>query len=151
MADIIHDTFVIVRSYPKPVETVFGAFSDSGKKQRWFGHKAEAFELDFRVGGAELSRSRLGDDTPFPGVSITARGQHLDIVAGQRIVIAATMDLGERRISAALYTFEFRGDGERTELVFTHQAAFFENSDGPQMRKGGWEDLLDGLALSLAN
>ena len=30
-------------------------------------------------------------------------------------------------------------------MVFTHQAAFFEGSDGPQMRKAGWEAILSRL------
>ncbi len=151
MSRLIHDTFVLVRSYPKPVASVFQAFSDPAKKRRWFGYAAEVFELDFRVGGAEVSRGRLGDDTPMPGVPLAAEGRHLDIVPEQRIVIAATMEVGGQRISAALYTFEFRAAGEGTELTFTHQAVFFENSDGPDMRKGGWEALLDRLAQSLAN
>lgn len=151
MSHVIHDTFVIVRSYPKPVTAVFAAFSDPAKKKRWFGYAAEAFELDFRVGGREVSRGRLGDDTPLPGVSIAAEGQHLDIVPDQRIVIAATMTVGGQRISAGLYTFEFRPTAEGAELSFTHQAVFFENADGPEMRKAGWEALLDRLAQSLAN
>jgi hypothetical protein len=29
--------------------------------------------------------------------------------------------------------------------VFTHQAAFFEGADGPQMREAGWHQLLARL------
>lgn len=151
MSHVIHDTFVIVRTYPKPAAAVFAAFSDPTKKQRWFGYAAEAFELDFRIGGREISRGRLGADTPLPGVSIVAEGQHLDIVPDQRIVIAATMTVGGNRISAGLYTFEFQALEEGAELTFTHQAAFFENADGPEIRRSGWEQLMDRLAQSLAN
>ncbi len=151
MSPVIHDTFVIERTYPKTVAAVFAAFSDPSKKQRWFGYAAEVFELDFRVGGREVSRGRLGEDTPLPGVSIVAEGEHLDIAPDERIVIAATMTVGGSRISAGLYTFEFQVAGEGTKLTFTHQAAFFENADGPQIRRSGWEQLLDRLAQSLAN
>ena len=41
--------------------------------------------------------------------------------------------------------------GDATVLILTHQGAFFEGSDGPQMRKGGWEHLLDRLGASLAH
>jgi hypothetical protein len=34
-------------------------------------------------------------------------------------------------------------------LRFTHQAAFYEGADGPAMRRGGWEKLLDALATTL--
>ena len=34
--------------------------------------------------------------------------------------------------------------------VCTHQGAFFENSDGPQMREHGWRALLDKLGQALA-
>ena len=37
-----------------------------------------------------------------------------------------------------------------TRLVLTHQAVFYEGADGPEMRKGGWEKLLDQLGAGLA-
>jgi hypothetical protein len=36
-----------------------------------------------------------------------------------------------------------------TDLIFTHQAVFFEGADGPQMREGGWRSLFDRLATEL--
>jgi hypothetical protein len=32
-----------------------------------------------------------------------------------------------------------------TDLIFTHQGAFFEGADGPEMREAGWRKLLDRL------
>jgi uncharacterized protein YndB with AHSA1/START domain len=152
MADVVHDTFVIVRTYPKAPSAVYAAFADPVRKRRWYGGKAtEQYENDFQVGGTETSGSRMGDDTPFPGASLVSRSSYLDIVAEVRIVQAQTMSMDGRRFSASLITFEFRAaaDGS-TELVFTHQAGFFEGSDGPQMRKHGWTVLLDNLAAELA-
>jgi hypothetical protein len=37
-----------------------------------------------------------------------------------------------------------------TDLIFTEQAAFFEGSDGPQLREDGWHKLLEHLARELA-
>ncbi|MBU1376085.1 MAG: SRPBCC family protein [Alphaproteobacteria bacterium] len=151
MADVIHDTFVITRTYPKPPAEVFRAFSDAARKRRWFAGEGAQYESDFRVGGVETSRTVMGADTPFPGTPLTSEGRYLDIVPDSRIVMAATMAVGDRRISSALTTYELRANGDGTELVFTHQAAFFEGSDGPQMRRHGWEVILDRLAQALAN
>ncbi len=68
----------------------------------------------------------------------------------QRVVTASTMSLGDKRISASLVTIELLPTGLGTDLIFTHQAAFFEGSDGPQMREAGWKHLFDGLAKELA-
>ena len=37
-----------------------------------------------------------------------------------------------------------------TDLIVTHQGAFFEGSDGAQMREQGWRKLLDKLTKELA-
>jgi uncharacterized protein YndB with AHSA1/START domain len=151
---VVHSTFVIERRYPKPPARVFSAFADASRKRRWFaegeGQPVEEFAMDFRVGGIERTRSRLGEATPFPGVAIASEGSYQDIVPDRRIVMASTMTLGDRRISASLVTFEFLPAGEGTDLLFTHQGAFFEGADGPEMREGGWRHILDGLAKELA-
>jgi uncharacterized protein YndB with AHSA1/START domain len=91
----------------------------------------------------------MGAQTPFPGAPLQNVGQFHDIVPDQRIVEAGHMSLNGNPISVALITFEFHDDGAGTHLVCTHQAVFFEGSDGPQMRKGGWEALLDQVGQAL--
>jgi len=150
---VIHSTFVIERSYPKPAERVFSAFADAAKKRRWFAegenHDVEEFEMDFRVGGAERIRYRFKEGTPFPGVALTNEGRYQDIVPDRRVVTASTMTLGDKRISASLVTVEFLPADEGTVLICTHQGTFFEGADGPQMREAGWRHLLEQLAKEL--
>jgi uncharacterized protein YndB with AHSA1/START domain len=151
---VIHSTFVIERSYPKPPEVVFRAFADTARKRRWFAeghsHDVEEFEMDFRVGGLERARYRFIDDTPFAGIALTNEGSYQDIVLNERIVTASTMSLGTKPISASLVTFEFLPTEKGTDLIFTHQGAFFEGADGPQIREAGWRSLLEQLAEELA-
>lgn len=150
---VIHSTFVIERRYPKPLERVFSAFADAAAKRRWFAegesHDVEEFEMDFRIGGAERLRYRLKPGTPFPGISVTHEGIHQDIVPDRRVVTASTMTLGDRRISASLVTIELLPAAGGTDVVFTHQGAFFEGADGPEIREAGWRKLLETLATEL--
>jgi uncharacterized protein YndB with AHSA1/START domain len=152
---VVHDTFVLERSYPAAPDRVFGYFADAAKKRRWFGendsHVVEDFDLDFRVGGAERTSYRLKPGTPFPGVVLANDGVIQEIAPGRRVVTATTMSMGDRRISSALITVELVADGAGTKLIFTHQAAFYEGADGPEMRKGGWVQLFDKLARVVAD
>src|SRR5713101_2707741 len=146
---VIHSTFVIERSYPATPERVFGAFADPAKKRRWFvegdDHEVEHFEMDFRVGGRERARFRGKEGTPLKGIACTNDASYQDIVPNRRVVLASTMTVSEKCISASLVTAEFLPSEEGTDLILTHQGAFFEGADGPEMREEGWRKLLERL------
>ena len=146
---VIHSTFVIERSYPATPERVFAAFADPGKKRRWFveggGQQVEHYEMDFRVGGSEHARFRFKEGTPLEGIACQNDIVYQNIVPNRRVVFASTMTVGERCISASLGTFQFAASEAGTDVIFTHQGAFFEGADGPEMREAGWRKLLERL------
>lgn len=150
----VHDTFVLERAYPVAPERVFAAFSDAAQKRRWFAenknHDLEIFEMDFRIGGAETARYRFKADSPFPGVQLASDSLYLDIQPERRIVMAGNMAMDGRIFSATLVTLEILPAAKGSQLICTHQGAFFEGADGPNMRKDGWRLLLEGLAEALA-
>ncbi len=148
---VTHSTFVIERVYPATPERVFAAFSDAAKKRRWFAEgeesQVEEFRMDFRVGGTERVRFRSKDGK----LLFTNDTVYRDIVPNRRIVIAYNMSVGEKCISSSLATTEFLLAQSGCLLIFTEQGAFFEGADGPQMREGGWRQLLEQLAKEMAD
>src|SRR3954470_5450043 len=143
-----HD-FTIERRFRQTPAQTFRAFADPGLKQRWFG-VPEAWtdaqlELDFRVGGSEVS---VGRDPR--GALHEFRSRYHDIVDGERIVFAYDLLLDGRLISVSLTTVEVRPDGHGTRLVFTEHGAFFDDLEDPAERQHGTGLLLDGLAAFLA-
>ena len=153
-----HSTFTLERSFPATPERVFSAFSDPAKKIRWFadGRTMEVleFSMDFRVGGHDRTRYQTAKDSPLQGVVLRNDTNYLEIQPGRRIVMAYTMGretAGDNQpFSASLATFELMPSDTGTDLIFTEQAAFFENADGPEWRKQGWTGLLNKLAEALA-
>jgi uncharacterized protein YndB with AHSA1/START domain len=145
---VTHATFVIERVYPVAPARVFFALSDPVAKARWFGGPEEwgpeKFEMDFRVGGREISS---GGPKGGPIHYYDARFQ--DIVPDQRIVYSYDMHLDERRISVSLATVELKPEGAGTKLIFTEQGAYLDGWDDPAGREHGTGELLDALGASL--
>lgn len=146
---VIHATCVVERSFSKPVSVVFAALSDPNKVRRWMGGGEHSelleFGCEFREGGRQVLKYSMGPQTPIPGAVITNEGRFQQILPDERIVTASTMTMGERIFSASQVTFELAPTGNGTDLILTHQGAFFEGSDGPAMREQGWNALIDNL------
>jgi uncharacterized protein YndB with AHSA1/START domain len=145
---VTHATFVIERTYDASPARVFAAWADPVAKARWFAGPDEwgtaEFELDFRVGGREISR---GGPPGGPVYAFDARYQ--DIVSNERIIYTYDMHLDEKRISVSLATVEFKPAGAGTRLIFTEQGAFLDGYDNPAQREHGTGELLDALGAEL--
>jgi len=60
------------------------------------------------------------------------------------------MALAGKRFSVSLVTIELLPNEHGTDLILTHQGAFFEGADGPETREAGWRQLLEKLATELS-
>jgi uncharacterized protein YndB with AHSA1/START domain len=149
---VVHDTFVIDRTYPASPARVFGAFADPAAKIQWFGdpdiEKNASHEIDFRVGG----RESMAGDAPGAGATFTYDAVYHDIVDGERIVYTYEMTMNGQRISVSVATLEFLPDGDSdggTRLILTEQGAYLDGLDTSAAREEGTRELLEGLATYL--
>jgi len=146
---ITHTTFHLDRALNAPPARVFAAFADPAQKRRWFaegGTGAKTFDGgDFRAGGIERSSFTV----PQYGLCSNFT-TYLEIRENERIVFAYSMSMNGTPFSASLASVEFVAEGGGTRLRFTEQAAFFENADGAEMRRHGWQQLFGKLDACLA-
>jgi uncharacterized protein YndB with AHSA1/START domain len=148
LSTVVHDTFVVERTYDAPVAQVFGAWADPKRKARWFVGSSEAvgdgYDLDFRVGGREAFWGG-----PPGGTVHRYESRYHDIVPEQRIVYAYEMYADEARISVSVATVEFRSVGGATRLVLTEQGVFLDGHDTAAQREEGTRSFLESLAANL--
>ncbi len=144
-----HATFVIERDLAHPPAKVFAAYADPKKKSKWFGGPPEwdsHHELDFRVGGKEISRGG-----PPGGTVHTMNGTYWDIIDNERIVMSYELLLDRTRISVSLGTTEIKPNGAGSKLIYTEQGAFLDGYDDAGQREQGTQELFDQLETFLKN
>jgi uncharacterized protein YndB with AHSA1/START domain len=141
---VTHATLVIERFYDAAPAGVFSAWADPQRKARWFSAPSAEHELDFRIGGREVTRHAR------PGGAVSSfDARYRDIVADERIVYTYEMYADETLISVSVVTVELRPEGGGTRVVFTEQTAFLDAHDTPAAREGGAGSLLDALGEHL--
>ena len=146
---VTHADFTLERRYGATPAQTYSAFADPALRRRWFanpgGWANAVWELDFRVGGREISR---GGEPGGRQNDYDARFH--DIVADERIVYAYDLRHDGRLISVSLATVELLPDGAGTLLRLTEQGAFFDDPAAPAAREHGTGTLLDALGRLLA-
>ncbi len=152
---VIHDTFVIERTYPATPSRVFAAFASQDAKNDWgdtgdLEPPAEQYactaEFDFRVGGRERFSHRWQETT------YRYDAFYYDIVPDQRLVYCYEMYADDVRISVSVATIEFVKSGDGTGLTWTEQGSYLDGIDGPEapaLRREGTTEMLDGLTSYL--
>ncbi|MGE0210568.1 MAG: SRPBCC family protein [Parvibaculaceae bacterium] len=131
-----HATFTVEASHEASPAAVFRAFADPAIKRAWFiegeGWVVDKYETDFRVGGWESSHFRHQGKTAFTNETV-----FLDIVPDRRIVLAYTMTMEGKPISASLATITFEAQGKGTKVTYTEQATFLDGLDKAADREAG--------------
>jgi uncharacterized protein YndB with AHSA1/START domain len=155
-SSVIHDTFVIERTYPATPSRVFAAFASDEAKTEWgdtgdlepaSGQHSCPAEFDFRVGGRERF-SHVWEGTTYRYDAL-----YYDIVPDQRLVYSYEMSADGVRISVSVATIEFAKTGSGTTLTWTEQGTYLDGFDGAEasdLRRGGTAEMLNGLAKYLA-
>jgi uncharacterized protein YndB with AHSA1/START domain len=142
---VTHAAFTLERTYPADTAKVFAAWSDPAAKARWFAGPGSSHELDFRVGGREIASGQ------HDGKTLTFTTTYLEIVPGERITYASTMEFGDQLATATLTTVEFASTGDETQLVLTEQGAYLDGHELPEWREEGTSEQLTKLGKSLTS
>ncbi|HEU5266233.1 MAG TPA: SRPBCC family protein [Jatrophihabitans sp.] len=149
MSSVVHDSFVIERTYPAAPERVFAAWASQKSKSQWFGDAegvtAGDHSLDFAVGGREHLSVKAPDGTTY-----TFDATYQDIVENERIVWSYDMTVDGRRMSVSLGTVEIAAVSGGTRLTMTEQGVFLDALDTNEQRRQGTEELLSALGTYLS-
>ncbi|WP_082046307.1 SRPBCC family protein [Arthrobacter sp. L77] len=144
-ASVVNSTFTIEHDYAIGPTRLFEAWADPDTKARWFaGAAADHHELDFKVGGLEITRGRTGE-----GELLTFASRYHDIVVGERIVYSSTLSVREAPVTVSLTTVQFQPQGDHTTLTLTEHAVYLDGHEQPKWREHGTRHHLATLEAEL--
>ena len=145
---VVHDTFVIERTFAFKREFVYAAWTSAEAKSQWFvgpsGWEQQVREMDFRVGGRELVKGRR-----HTGTISSFDARYYDIVPNERIVYVYEMHTNDTRTSVSVATIEFKDRKAGTALIITEQGVFLDGHDDARQREHGTQGLIDQLERAL--
>jgi len=141
---VTHSTFTLERTYPADVATVFNAWADPAKKNKWFAGGDAGHNLNFAVGGLEVVKGT------HDGTKITFTATYVDIVPNERIATTSTMYFDETLSTVSITTVEFSGSGDKTEVVLTEHGAYLDGHEKPEWREEGTGQQLIALGEFLS-
>lgn len=135
---------VVQRTFAAPRARVFEAWTQPEHAVRWYGPRGATVpvcELDARPGGAFRVCMRMPD-----GAECWEEGVFQEFVAGQRLVLAYAVRVGEAAVNlTTTVTFEDRGAYTR---VTVRQS--YHDDDFTRGARAGTEQSFDRLAVFLA-
>lgn len=135
----------IVRTFDRPVDEVYRAWTEPARLARWVG---EVEKADIRVGGAYRFVNDDGEGGRF-----VHHGEYLELVPDRRVVM--TFKAGQVEDSpfhGETIAIDLRPlDGGRTELTFTNRwDGEALDEDGIAATRDGWNAWFDLLEAALA-
>ena len=145
---IEHDTIIIKTDFKCSVEKLFKALTNEDTKKLWYNKDDKAHDLiefssDMQVGGKEFCAIVLNEKTPVPGMRIDMFAECMAREDNKTLVLSSRMESQGMLLSLSTETFQFSSNGDGASLEFTCQGTFFENSDGPHIRRQGWESMFE--------
>lgn len=152
VSSVIHGTFTLPADLNAPPARVFAAYADPGQRPRWFRMPGRThYELDFRVGGREISRGEfapMGEPERLEYHAVFG-----DIVPDERLVFSYATTVNEVRRWVSLVTIELAAADGGTRLRHTEQYAFVaysgDGSGDTAHLRGGTRLQLNALAAAL--
>jgi uncharacterized protein YndB with AHSA1/START domain len=142
---------------PAPREIAWSAFSELEFREKWFSLPGErssrSHELDFRVGGEEVTRSTFNNfETPE---HLELRARFIDIVPQRSITTHAEFRLNGSLRIASVTTTELESVDEGTLVRYTEQYQCFglvgdgSGDEERGEREGGTRFMLRRLAIAV--
>ncbi len=141
---VAHSTFSLERAYTVSADRVFAAWSDPDAKARWFAGPGIDHELEFRVGGREVTRGRSD-----AGARMEFESVYRDIVPDRRIVYASRLSADDALATVSITTVEIEPAAGGARLTLTEQATFLDGLEHPDWRERGTSEWLDALGTEL--
>lgn len=133
---------ILQRTFSAPRERVFRAWTDPDELKKWFGPSDQftvpTAEVDLRVGG----KYRIAMRSPDGNLNVAA-GVYREIRPPERLVFTWSWEEGGMDIGETLVTVEFRGAGQSTEVVLTHE--LLPTDEARKAHGEGWTGCLARL------